>query len=80
MDVYTISDDEYNAYIAAKQEPDPQKRALKLLDFLQKYPKSVFVKQIPSEDYQNIKLVEDQYAAYYAARGNPYRKTRDNAG
>lgn len=71
VDVYTISDDEYNAYTAAKKEPDPQKRALKLLDFLQKYPKSVFVKQIPSEDYQNIKLVEDQYAAYYAARQEP---------
>ena len=71
VDIYTISDDEYNAYTAAEQEPDPQKRALKLLDFLQKYPKSAFVKQIPSEDNQNIKLIEDQYAAYYAAKQEP---------
>jgi tetratricopeptide (TPR) repeat protein len=71
IDVKFISEAEYNAFDAAKQESDPQKRASKLFDFIQKYPKSPLVEQISLADYANIKVIEDEYAAYYAARQAP---------
>jgi hypothetical protein len=67
VDVYSISDEEYNAYNTARQEPDPHRRAEGLFEFIQKYPKSPLVKQITGEDYKYIKAIEDEYNAYYAA-------------
>jgi len=59
-----VDDAEDNAYRAARKEPDPKKRAAMLMEFLQKYPKSMLMEQA---DYEEIKTVEDEYNAYYAA-------------
>jgi tetratricopeptide (TPR) repeat protein len=61
-----VNDDENNAYYAAKSEPDPQKRAMKLFEFVQKYPKSQLTEQ---SDYEAIRTIEDEYNAYYSAKG-----------
>lgn len=71
VEVQYISDEEFRAFDAAKQEPDPQERASKFYDFVQKYPKSPLVKQIPLKDYANIKRIEDEYNAYYTVRQEP---------
>jgi tetratricopeptide (TPR) repeat protein len=71
VEVRVISDDAYKAFAAAKQEPDPQKRAQKLFDFIQKYPKSPLVEQIPLADYKNIQIIEDEYADFFAASQAP---------
>jgi tetratricopeptide (TPR) repeat protein len=71
VEVRSISDDVYNEFNAARQEPDPQKRAQKLFDFIQKHPKSPLVEQISLADYKNIKVIEDEYADYFAASQAP---------
>jgi hypothetical protein len=71
VEVRVISDDVYKAFDAAKEEPDPQKRAQKLFDFIQKYPKSPLVEQISLADYQNIKVIEEEYSEYFAASQAP---------
>jgi tetratricopeptide (TPR) repeat protein len=71
VDISNIGEAEYNLFSAAKQEPDPQKRAAKLIEFLQKYPKSTLANQIPGDDYKNINMLDDEYSAYYAARKEP---------
>lgn len=60
-----IKEDEKDAYLAAKQESDSEKRALKLTEFLQKYPKSALMQP---EDYALVKRLEDEYDAYYALK------------
>jgi tetratricopeptide (TPR) repeat protein len=59
-----IDEEEENAYRAATKEPDEKKRAAKLYEFIQKYPKSALMQQ---SDYNAIKLIEEEYSAYYAA-------------
>ncbi len=71
VEISNIGEAEYNLFTAAKQEPDPQKRAAKLIEFLQKYPKSTLANQIPSDDYKNINMLDDEYSVYYAARQEP---------
>ena len=61
---FYIEEDELNAYGAAKREPDPQKRATKLMEFLQKYPKSPLME---ISDFGEVKVIEDEYNAFYAA-------------
>ena len=46
-------DVEYNAYMAASQEPDLAKRGQALLDFIQKYPKSALMPNVNS-DYPRL--------------------------
>jgi hypothetical protein len=60
--------EEENAYLAAKQEPDPRKRAEKLYAYFQKYPKSVLMLRA---DFEEIKPIENEYSAYYAALQEP---------
>ena len=60
--------EEENAYRAAKQEPDPGKRAEKLYAFAQKYPKSLLIRQA---DLNEIQPVAEEYGAYYAATHEP---------
>jgi tetratricopeptide (TPR) repeat protein len=71
VEIRVVSDDEYKAFEAAREETDPQKRAQKLFDFIQKHPKSPLVQQISLADYKNIKVIEDEYAAYFAAKQAP---------
>ena len=59
-----IDEEEEKAYRAATKEPDEKKRAAKLYEFIQKYPKSALMQQ---SDYNAIKLIEEEYSAYYAA-------------
>jgi tetratricopeptide (TPR) repeat protein len=59
---------EEDAYRAARQEPDPRKRAEKLYAYFQKYPKSVLMLRA---DFVEIKPIEDEYSAYYAALQEP---------
>jgi len=67
-----IDEGELNAYDAAKKEADPQKRALKLMEFQQKYPKSNLME---SADYAEVRVIEDEYNAYDAASQEPdYQK------
>ncbi len=63
-----VSEEEENAYRAARRETDPQKRAQKLFEFIQKYPKSALIQQA---DYEETKAIEDEYNAYYAAAQEP---------
>ena len=66
------TEEEENAYRAAKQEPDPRKRAEKLYAYFQKYPKSVLMLRA---DFEVIRPIEDEYSAYYAASQEPdFRK------
>jgi hypothetical protein len=70
-----IDEAESNAYKAAKKEPDSKKRAVKLLEFLQKYPKSALME---SSDYAEVRVIEDEYNAFYAAGQEPdYEKRAD---
>ena len=59
-----VDEAEENAYRAARQEPDPEKRVRKLFEFHQKYPKSVL---LDPKDLDAIKPLEDEYGEYYAA-------------
>jgi tetratricopeptide (TPR) repeat protein len=63
-----IEEDELNAYRAAKMEPDPHKRATKLMEFLQKYPKSPLLE---AGDYEEMTGIEDEHNAYHTARQEP---------
>ena len=63
-----IDEDELNAYTAAKRETDAQKRAAKLMEFLQKYPRSVLMEAV---DYAEIRTIEDEHNALYAAGQEP---------
>jgi tetratricopeptide (TPR) repeat protein len=63
-----LDEEEIKAYDEAKKEPDPQKRALKLLEFLQKYPKSPLMEV---SDFEEVRKIEGEYNAYYAARQEP---------
>lgn len=47
------SEDEYNAYDAAKNQADPEKKSQMLFDFIAKYPKSTLMKYIEFE-YQQM--------------------------
>ena len=70
-----IDDVELNAYDAAKKEADPQKRAKKLMEFQQKYPKSNLME---SADYAEVRIIEDEYNAYDAAAQEPdFQKRAD---
>ncbi len=71
VSVYTISDEESGAFDAAMREADPQKRAEKLYDFIQKYPQSPLIKRISNENYDRIKMIEDERTAYYSAAQQP---------
>jgi len=42
-----------------------------LFQFIQKYPQSHLVKRISNADYKNIKMIEDEYNAYYSTRKEP---------
>ena len=64
IQIFLIPEEEENAYRAAKREPDPQKRAQKLFEFIQKYPKSAFIQK---SDYEETKEIRDEYNAYYTA-------------
>jgi tetratricopeptide (TPR) repeat protein len=68
MQVYYVEDDEVTAYKAAKQEPDSQKRATKLMEFLRKYPKSPLTE---ASDYEIVRPLEDEYNAYNDAGQEP---------
>ena len=68
-----INIDEEKAYRAAKNEPDPGKRAMKLFEFYLKYPKSALMQET---DYEEIKIIENAYNDYHAARNEPDLKTR----
>jgi tetratricopeptide (TPR) repeat protein len=58
------TEEEENTYRAAKQEPDPRKRAEKLYAYFQKYPRSVLMLRA---DFEEIRPIENEYSAYYAA-------------
>jgi tetratricopeptide (TPR) repeat protein len=60
--IFLVPQEEENAYHAAKSEPDPQKRAQKLFEFIQKYPKSAFIQK---SDYEETKAIKEEYDAYY---------------
>jgi tetratricopeptide (TPR) repeat protein len=63
-----VSEEEENAYRVAKREPDARKRAEKLYEFAQKYPKSALLQQA---DFDEIQPIEEEYSAYYAASQEP---------
>jgi len=63
-----IDEAELNAYREAKKEPDAQKRAAKLMEFYQKYPKSALME---AGDFDELRSIEAEYNAYYAARQEP---------
>lgn len=63
-----IEADELDAYDAAKKEPDPRKRAVRLMEFLQKYPKSALM---DAPDYAEIRAIEEEYHAFHAAGQEP---------
>jgi tetratricopeptide (TPR) repeat protein len=54
------SEDEYNAYDAAKKEPDLEKKSVMLFDFIAKYPKSTLMQYI---DFEYRQLLDDLSAA-----------------
>jgi tetratricopeptide (TPR) repeat protein len=68
-----VAEEEENAYRVAKREPDARKRAEKLYEFVQKYPKSPLIQQA---DFDEIKPIEEEYSAYYTASQEPDFKTR----
>ena len=70
-----VDDAEVDAYNAARKEPDSKKRALKLLEFLQKYPKSTLME---ASDYAEVSVIEAEYNAFYAAgQESDYEKRAD---
>jgi len=69
--IYSAGDEEYNVYNSAINESNPQKRAAKLYEFIQKYPRSPFIKLISNENYEGIRLVENELNAYYSAKQEP---------
>jgi hypothetical protein len=69
--IYSAGKEEFDAYDAAKKESDPQRRAAKLYEFIQKYPKSPFIELISNENYEGIKSIENEYSAYYGALQEP---------
>ncbi|MBN1569875.1 MAG: hypothetical protein JXA73_18670 [Acidobacteria bacterium] len=63
-----IDEEEEKAYRAAANEPDEKKRAAKLYEFIQKYPKSALMQQ---SDFDAIKMIEEENHAFYAASQEP---------
>jgi tetratricopeptide (TPR) repeat protein len=63
-----IDEEEEKAYNAAKDEPDPAKRAAKLMEFFQKYPNT---KLMDGSDFEAIKTLEAESTAFYSARQEP---------
>ncbi len=69
--IHSIAKDEYKAYNAALLESDPQKRAARLYEFIQKYSKSILIERISNEDYDRIKIIEGGYNAFHSAMQEP---------
>lgn len=57
-----IGEEETKAYLAARQEADAHRRALRLTEFVQKYPESTLMQ--PS-DHEIVKRLQEEYDAYY---------------
>ena len=70
-EIHSISSEEYDAFESARNEPDPERRAERLFEFIQKHPESPLIKQIRNEDYDGVMKVEQEYRAYYALLGEP---------
>jgi tetratricopeptide (TPR) repeat protein len=59
-----LNREEFNAYRFAKREADIEKRAMLLIEFLEKFPGTKLMEKI---DLDTIKPLEDQHNAYDAA-------------
>lgn len=70
-EIHSITSEEYDAFESARSEPDPERRAERLFEFIQKHPESPLIRQIRNEDYDGVMKIEQEYRAYYALLGEP---------
>ncbi|NLV29945.1 MAG: hypothetical protein GXY47_02215 [Acidobacteria bacterium] len=75
-EIHSIMSEEYDAFESARSEPDPERRAERLFEFIQKHPESPLIKQIRNEDYDGVVRVEQEYRAYYTVLGEPDAERR----
>jgi tetratricopeptide (TPR) repeat protein len=75
-EIHSITSAEYDAFESARSEPDPERRAARLFEFIQKHPESPLIKQIRNEDYEGVERIEQEYRAYYAVLGEPDAEKR----
>jgi tetratricopeptide (TPR) repeat protein len=76
VSVHLIGAEELSAYESAMGEQDPQKRADRLYEFIQKYPQSYLIKRISNENFARIKMLQEEQAACYYAGQEPDPETR----